>query len=76
MGAPSYCRECSDALRWSTIREIVEGKHLCGCGHENQPNRDLADILEDYEERIEELEQKLESAARLAEVREEARREA
>lgn len=58
MGAWAYCRKCNEGLRRSTAREVINEAHICPhCGFNNPPNIDLAEALEDLEERITRLEE-------------------
>jgi hypothetical protein len=65
MGAWAYCRKCSGSLDRSTIRQVIEGVHTCyACHHDNPPNIELVDALEDMEERITQLETRYESGSK------------
>jgi hypothetical protein len=57
MGAWAYCRKCSAGLDRSTIRQVIDGAHTCHqCHFDNPPNLELVDVLESFEERLNELE--------------------
>ena len=53
----SHCENCGEAMDFPSVREAAEGVQLCWhCGAENEPRRTVADVLEEFEERLLRLE--------------------
>ena len=53
----SYCSECGEGLTPPSVRQVAEGNQSCPkCDAENDPRMTLADVLEDFEERLAKLE--------------------
>lgn len=65
MSSYSYCQHpgCDAGLDATTISEMVYGGQCCAYGHDNPPNRTLAEACLELEERIEGLEESLKSLA-------------
>lgn len=55
----SHCEGCGEGLPMPTNREVMEGTQRCPCGVVNDPRRTPADVIEEQDERIEALEERL-----------------
>ena len=63
----SQCSNCGEYMRSSNAEEIRNGFQTCiHCGHENEPNRELIELLVEQEYNIEELQKQVQNLAEYA----------
>lgn len=54
----TYCSKCDASMSEPTVEEALKNEYCCKqCGHTNFPNKSMADIVIELNERLEALEQ-------------------
>lgn len=54
----AYCSKCETGMNEPTVEEALKNEYVCPtCGHNNFPNKSLADIVIELSQRVEALEQ-------------------
>lgn len=53
----AYCSKCEASMSEPTVEEALKNEYHCkSCGHNNFPNKSMADIVIELNERLEALE--------------------